>query len=97
MIYPMPGCGGCRTCEMVCAYHHKGVFAPSASSIKIVENEDRSGYRVELLSATTAEGMACDLCGGLDVPLCVQHCREAAELQDILANFKKTGGIPVPE
>ena len=31
-------CTGCRLCELVCSFHHTGVFKPSASRIKVKLN-----------------------------------------------------------
>lgn len=32
-------CAGCRTCEMVCAYHHFKVFNPKKAAIRITETK----------------------------------------------------------
>jgi len=28
-------CSGCRTCELICSFHHEGVYAPRLSRIRI--------------------------------------------------------------
>ena len=87
MIYDMPSCGGCRTCEIACSFHHTGKFNSAISSIKIVENEDESGYRVMLLEESGIEGIACDGCDQINEPLCMQYCREKEQLNEIIKSF----------
>jgi Fe-S-cluster-containing hydrogenase component 2 len=84
MKQDMPSCGGCRTCEMVCSFHHTGEYAPSLSSIKILEKENGAGFLVLLLETGGTEGLACDGCRGLDQPLCLKVCREEDDLAGIL-------------
>ncbi len=55
-------CTGCRICELVCSFHHKEVFSPELSSIKISKN-NRSA-EIELSVDST-----CDLC-----LLCAESC-----------------------
>lgn len=88
MKQDMPSCGGCRTCEMVCSFHHTGDYNPSRSSIKILEKNNGAGYLVWLLEENGNDGFACDRCPGLDTPLCRQVCREEDDLAGIL---KKLG------
>lgn len=92
MKQDMPSCGGCRTCEMVCSFHHTGEYNPSLSSIKILEKDNGAGFIVLLLEEKSPEGFVCDRCLGLDQPLCLQVCREEDDLADILKNLS----VPVP-
>jgi Fe-S-cluster-containing hydrogenase component 2 len=87
MKYEMPGCGGCRTCEMVCSFHHSNEFNPAKSSIRILEKKEGGGYRVELFSVNSGPIVACDGCAGLETPMCVLHCREQEELKLLLSEF----------
>jgi Fe-S-cluster-containing hydrogenase component 2 len=80
MKFDMPTCGGCRTCELACSYHHTGEFAPSVSSIKILDKEDGAGYYVLFLEDNEEKEKACDGCVHLDVPLCVEFCKKPEEL-----------------
>jgi len=89
----MPSCGGCRTCEMACSYHHTGEFNPARSSFIIVEKEDEAGYVLQLLEQATGGAIACDGCQGLDEPLCLQYCREHEELLPIMTQFFEKAGI----
>jgi Fe-S-cluster-containing hydrogenase component 2 len=84
MLFKMDKCGGCRTCELACGYHHEGVFRPAMSSIRIVEKEGEPGYAVMLEEETTGSTKACDGCEGLDVPLCVEYCRERDDLAKMI-------------
>ena len=84
MKFDMPTCGGCRTCEVACSYHHTGEFAPSISSIKILDKEDGAGYYVLFLENNEERERGCDGCVNLDVPLCVEFCKKAEELTEIV-------------
>ena len=89
MIFETEKCGGCRSCEMVCSYHHKGVFQPSISSIKILDTDDELGFRISLAEQDKGKCIACDECKGLDEPICVKYCREKDELKGILKEFSQ--------
>jgi len=95
MKYDMATCGGCRTCEIACSYHHAGVFHPSTSSIKILTKNDGKGYHVVLLEMDEDVSKACDLCAELDVPVCIEVCKEREELRDILLRFAEYSGKDV--
>ena len=56
-------CVGCRTCELVCGYHHSGQFNPEFSSIRIAFDD---GFD---LSMTVAEDCNCS-----KEPLCMTFC-----------------------
>lgn len=60
-------CYGCRSCEIVCSYHHRGGFAPEGGAIRVDKN-NRTGkirWRIDL---------TCDLCEKEGQPLCVRYC-----------------------
>ena len=81
MEFDMPTCGGCKTCEIACSFHHTGAFGPSHSSIRILPHEEGTGYKICILEADTNEHIkACDSCNGLDLPLCVEYCKEMETL-----------------
>ncbi|HSR09847.1 MAG TPA: hypothetical protein VLS90_00275 [Thermodesulfobacteriota bacterium] len=88
-IFEMPDCGGCRSCELACSFHHVGEFKPSVSSIQILENERGSPYNVGIVARADKEAMPCDDCKDLEEPLCVQYCRKKDELKEILGNYRK--------
>lgn len=87
MRFDMPSCGGCRTCEMACSFHHRGEFAPTFSSLVIVDKEDAPGCDVLIVDGPQGERIACDGCEKLDMPLCVEHCKESDDLWKILQAF----------
>jgi Fe-S-cluster-containing hydrogenase component 2 len=60
-------CYGCRACELVCAYHHRGVFSPGGGSIKVDKDNQSGTIRLSVDST-------CNLCQGKDQPLCIQYC-----------------------
>lgn len=84
MIFKMDKCGGCRTCEIACGYHHEGVFRPAVSSIRIIDNEDGPGYAVMLVESATQSARACDGCEDLEVPWCVEYCQERDDLAKMI-------------
>ena len=89
MIFDMPSCGGCRTCEMACSFHHRGEFIPSLSSIKILDKGNEAGFHVLLVEKGDGRNLACDGCREFDVPLCMQYCKESEDLEKILREFLK--------
>ena len=88
MIFDMPSCGGCRTCELACSFHHLGEFVPAVSSLKILEKTDGVGYQVLLKEQADQVGLACDGCDGEEVPWCMEYCREMDDLYKLLQQFK---------
>jgi Fe-S-cluster-containing hydrogenase component 2 len=87
LIFEMPLCGGCRTCEMACSFHHKGEFSPSVSSIKIIDKTQCAGFDVLLSEKDDGDTMACDGCRELRVPLCLEYCTKKDDLKKILGDF----------
>ena len=79
-------CGGCRTCEIACSYHHKKVFGPSISSIEITDRPEKQGFAVSFYSAKEGKHLSCDKCEGEDEPLCLKYCSVVMrdELRDLL-------------
>ena len=67
----MVRCCGCRTCELACSFHYRGVFAPEISSIKVWQ-DCLNGEIQAFIDAT------CDLCKGEARPLCVEFCMYGA-------------------
>ena len=90
MIFEMSKCGGCRSCEMACSYHHREVFQPSISSIQIVDRPKELAFAISLAEQDENRLIACDRCKGLDEPLCVKYCNDPDELKDILKEFWET-------
>lgn len=83
VIFDMPSCGGCRTCEMACSFHHRGEFIPSFSSIKVLDKGNEAGFRVLLVEKGDRESLAYDGCRELDILLCMQYCKENDDLGKI--------------
>ena len=89
MVFDMPSCGGCRTCEMACSFHHTGEFAPAVSSLVVLDKEDGPGCEVLLMTESAGKRMACDGCEGLDIPLCMDYCKESDDLWKIIQEFEE--------
>ena len=87
MVFDMASCGGCRTCEMACSFHHTGEFAPAVSSLVVLDKDDGPGCEVLLMTENSGKRIACDGCEGLDVPLCMDYCRESDDLWKLLQEF----------
>lgn len=87
MIFDMPSCGACRTCEIACSYHHTGVFQPAVSSLRILDKEEDPGYSVLFSEANDGQSIPCDGCKGREEPLCVEVCKEKDELKNIIRKY----------
>ncbi len=60
-------CYACKTCELVCSFHHNKVFQPAKSSIS-VERDHLNGIWTWTLDDS------CDNCENEEEPLCVKFC-----------------------
>jgi carbon-monoxide dehydrogenase iron sulfur subunit len=60
-------CYGCRTCELACSFHHKAVFAPELSSIKVSKSNQTGIVKWD-------KDSSCDSCVGEEKPQCVKYC-----------------------
>lgn len=84
MIFDMETCGGCRTCELACSFHHKGEFIPEASSIKILDNKKGAGFIVLFVEKSDGSSIPCDGCKSIKRPLCVQYCKDYKKLEEMI-------------
>lgn len=64
-------CTACRTCQLMCSFHHVGRFQPEEASITIQRN-NRTGNLVWTLDSS------CDLCAGESGLLCIAYCQYGA-------------------
>ncbi len=92
--FDMPECGGCRTCEMACSFHHKEEFNPAISSIRILNKDGETPFRVWLIreGENPITGIPCDGCKDIEEPFCLQFCRKKEELKKILEEFGNLNG-----
>jgi Fe-S-cluster-containing hydrogenase component 2 len=97
MIFNMPSCGGCRTCEMACSFKHCGKFVPSISSIKIINKGNGVGYFIRLLERRDGRALPCDGCVEIKTPLCILHCIKGDDLEKILKRFIRKMKRVVPQ
>jgi Fe-S-cluster-containing hydrogenase component 2 len=85
MILEMADCGGCRTCELVCGYHHTGQFNPNRSSLHIINRDDgKPGYFIEINLFDVGDSPGCDGCIDLDTPMCVSYCHQDLDLLEMV-------------
>ena len=89
MIFETTQCCGCRTCEMACSFHHKGVFGSSISSIRVLDREEELGFAISLAEKSDGKAIVCDGCKGRDELFCVKYCAEGDELKEILNKFSQ--------
>ena len=89
IVFDMPDCGGCRTCEIACSFHHKNEFNPSISSIKVIDKLDAAGYQISFTISDIGTRIACDGCKDIDVPLCIQYCKEKDELRKMISRVNE--------
>jgi len=97
MTFDMPTCGGCRTCEIACSFHHKEEFNPAISSIKILDKKNEPGFLVFLVEESDEQSIPCDGCEGLRVPLCMEFCKKKEELEKMIKELmekKESKGRP---
>jgi len=87
MLFELPNCGNCKTCEIICCYHHTGHFAPSPSSFRVKENPEGEGYLILIAEKDQGTEKACDGCKGEEIPLCVEVCEEGEFLKGFLEKF----------
>ena len=67
-------CTGCRTCVLICSFHHTGSFAPSEASIQIRRSLENGRIVIELHEN-------CDRCIEKETPVCLGYCpRDCLEL-----------------
>ncbi|OGP87931.1 MAG: hypothetical protein A2156_01490 [Deltaproteobacteria bacterium RBG_16_48_10] len=60
-------CHGCRTCELMCSFHHRRALSPEHSSIHITR-DNASGEVYWHVDST------CDKCKGEEQPFCERYC-----------------------
>ena len=66
MVFEMEDCGGCRTCELACGYHHTGVFNPSKSSLRVINrSDDKPGFLIYIQLDNEDNIIGCDGCNDL--------------------------------
>jgi Fe-S-cluster-containing hydrogenase component 2 len=64
-------CTGCRTCEVICTFHHTGGMGTGASSLQISKSNHTAETGWQLDST-------CDGCAGEDEALCAKYCQLGA-------------------
>lgn len=90
MIFNMLECGGCKTCELVCSFHHTKEFSHQFSSLKILNKKDGAGFQILLIEKNDKINIPCDGCKNRETPLCVQFCGKLDDLEEIINEFKRT-------
>ena len=92
MVFEMPSCGGCRTCEMACSFKQTGQFQPQKSIIRILEKDDFAGYLVSFSEESPGYPVSCRNCETDEVPLCMVYCRKREDLAAILREYLGKSG-----
>jgi Fe-S-cluster-containing hydrogenase component 2 len=64
-------CYGCRTCQLVCSFHHTRTFWPERSSIRVTREPSQGTVRWVI-------DETCDRCVVESEPLCVRYCAYGA-------------------
>lgn len=64
-------CYGCRTCQVICSFHHRGEFSTEFSDIHVLKNHRTAAIKWSI-------DLTCDLCKGEEEPLCVKYCQYRA-------------------
>ncbi len=76
-VHPQ-NCSGCRVCEVVCAFHHRKIFSRKISSIHVKRKERKGEFEIEIFQNGKDKHLACDMCKGEKLPLCVKFCSTKA-------------------
>lgn len=79
-------CVGCRTCELACSFHHTGFFQRGVSSMDVTSKPKGLEQLITFYRESIEGRIACDMCKGLEVPLCVRFCPRTFrdELEELL-------------
>lgn len=67
IIFDTDRCYGCKTCQLVCSWHHEKAFWPEKSSIRQYRNS-LNGYHCWSIDSS------CDGCQGEEEPQCLKYC-----------------------
>jgi len=87
MLFDLPTCEGCRTCEMACSFKQKEEFNPSISAIKVFDKKNGIGYYLSLAEEKNGENLSCMGCKE-----CVRVCPVSGDLEKVIEEFKKKTG-----
>lgn len=71
ILFEPAACTGCLACELACSIRKQGAFSREGSAIRVTF--DALERRI---AATFSR--ACDLCGALATPMCVEFCATRA-------------------
>jgi len=89
MIFDMLDCGGCKTCELVCSFHHTKEFSHQFSSLKVLDKKSGIGYQILLIEREDKINIPCNGCKDIETPLCLKYCGEKDTLEKIINEFKR--------
>ena len=84
MIFEMPSCTGCQTCEMACSFKHKGEFKPKSAAIAIDQNNNGTGFVISIDRKEKDREIDCIGCME-----CLKTCPECDDLKAIIKKFLK--------
>lgn len=86
MRFDFEDCGGCKTCQLACAYKLTGDFG-YRSAIAVIEKPEKNGYIVELKGADCNDQYSCDGCKNHEEPYCVMYCHQRDKLMQCIGQF----------
>ncbi|MFC1892517.1 hypothetical protein ACFLYR_00545 [Chloroflexota bacterium] len=69
MIFDTNNCVGCRTCEIACSYHRRGVFTPGISSIQVIDRPKEQAFAISLYQQNDSGHIAYEDSKGMRPPL----------------------------
>ena len=84
MIFEMPSCNGCQTCEMACSFKHKGEFKPKSAAISIVQKDNGKGFMISMDRKEKEREIDCDGC-----MKCLKTCPASDALKVIIKKYLK--------
>ena len=91
IITETESCTGCRSCELACSFHHRGVFSRNIGSIQVKRHEKDGAFTILLYHQPENGRFACDCEQGKE--FCMAYCPVIArdELKAILHNISLLG------
>ena len=79
MIFELPSCTGCKTCEMACSLQHFGEFNPEKAAIRVQEKKDRAVYLLSFSDEGDGQRASCIGCFA-----CVETCPVGEDLEKLI-------------
>ena len=61
VTFETEACGGCRSCELACSFHHTGFFQRGLSSMDVTPKPKELGHSITFYRESVDGHIACDM------------------------------------